>query len=233
MATIIAVAMAFTAGCEEVESTFDAQLQEAISDLEDELEGEGTPLAVDPVTTGEDRPEGVGVETVREDGLTRRQIVRALRSLADRERCDIGGIIAGRFRGEDSGSEDDPDIEPVDSDLADGGFRLRGYNFNGDRIAVARGNFWDDRRGGDFHGQYETRAGALGLLGGEYLASGVVFDDLGAFVGDWSSIHQDMVQFEGNIAGVWHPLPNHNGGLIVGYWSDCDEEHTEPMPSPM
>jgi hypothetical protein len=235
--SILAVAMVFTVGCEEVELTFDGRLDDAMVDLEDELEAEGRALSTDPVSVdGTDR-DRVDIEPVPEDSLNRRHIMRALRSLAARERCEIGGIIAGRYRADDSATETNSDDIDADNDGPDGTFRLRGYNFNGDRLAVAKGDFWSEGRGGDFSGQYETRSGATGLLGGEYLPSGEVFDDLGAFFGDWSSIDMDMVQFEGNIAGIWHPLSDQSGGIIVGYWSDCDDadgDETRPdAPAPI
>jgi hypothetical protein len=211
-------------GCESTHYDFDESLGledlatvagKGLDSLERELNEDGSSLRdieMDPQS--EDSPDGIRVEDVREDGLTRlrQSAIRVLRKMAGQEDCALQGIVSGRYRG--------------------GGFKLAGHWWSEDLAGIAKGVYEaaEDRRGGEFKARYQDMSGGQGTLAGRYADPGVMHDRFGIFKGEWTP--EDADERQGNLFGIWHPLYDKDDGVIFGVWSNCQERpvhRTEPV----
>jgi hypothetical protein len=208
------------------------------AEVGDEQDLEALGLEVDDALTELDADvQAEGAETVAlsldldeslfpADDVSRRAAIRqVLLDRAAEEPCEIGGIVAGRY----SNADLDLDLDEDGIADADGGFRLIAFEGRTEPIASALGAYRAfaeasapdgsaaETNGGELAGRWVSENGGHGTLNGEY--DGADRRRVGTVEASWEQVDGEGF---GNLAGVWHGVRHRDGGVFLGYWSDCD-----------
>jgi hypothetical protein len=203
------IALSTLGACTSQSDELGYKMGDLEADLEDGIDHLARTVSANRIRdlSRSDRSEARPDETDVSDETIRDELVAQVRTLAESDECTVKGAIMG--------------------DYVDGFFHGTAVQDGEILTAIFRGDYAvaADLAGGTFDGGYLDHERSNGTMDGTFLAPGLHDSGpLGTFQGSWVESDRGSDRLaEGNLGGVWLGQDRTDGGIFIGYWSNCSD----------